>query len=285
MIIFHYTFNIINILAMNLSKIYYCRECRPSHHLLIKNAKNAILENPRNMPAHTGDLGMAVMKDYVFKNVIKKPEDFGHIGRIASETSKVWKKARVLNIAFLHGDKDVINRVIRHAKEWMEYANIELNFKPGKKPTDVRITFDKNDGSWSYVGTEILSIAQKDPTMNLGWLTPSTDDLEYRRVVLHEFGHTLACIHEHERPDAGIPWNKPKVYEYYKEADGWSKEEVDAQVFDQYDASLIRGTKIDRHSIMMYPVPADLTTGGYTVGWNNSLSELDKKYIAKLYKK
>lgn len=51
--------------------------------------------------------------------------------------------------------------------------------------------------------------------MNYGWLYPDTPDQEYSRVVLHEFGHALGAIHEHQHPEAAIPWDKPKVYEYY----------------------------------------------------------------------
>jgi len=84
------------------------------------------------------------------------------------------------------------------------------------------------------------------------------------------FGHTLACIHEHERPDAAYHGTSQKSIEYYKETDGWSKEDVDAQVFDQIRCQPDPRDKDRPAFIMMYPVPADLTTGGYTVGWNNA---------------
>ena len=47
--------------------------------------------------------------------------------------------------------------------------------------------------------------------MNYGWLTPDSDDDELRRVVLHEFGHALGLIHEHQNPEGGIEWNEPAV--------------------------------------------------------------------------
>jgi len=47
---------------------------------------------------------------------------------------------------------------------------------------------------------------QKVPTMNFGWLNEDSDEDEYSRVVLHEFGHSLSCIHEHQHPANGIPW-------------------------------------------------------------------------------
>jgi hypothetical protein len=269
---------------MNLSSIRYCRECRASHHQSIKNLKNAFLEKPANLPRGLSGTDRNILEDYAHKNIIKKPMHFASLSRMATEIKTEWKTGRVLTVSFMGGQKAVKDRLTRHAKIWMEHANIILDFTPRRSPGDIRIAF-KDDGSWSFVGTQILSIDKTEPTMNFGWLTPTLDDLEYNRVVLHEFGHSLGCIHEHERPDNGIPWDKPKVYAYYKQSDDWSREEVDQQVFDKYDMSLIRTNKLDKRSIMMYPVPNELTKGNYEIGWNNGLSEGDKKFIDKLYPK
>lgn len=270
---------------MKISDIYYCRECRVSHHRTIKDLKNSFLERPGNLRGIVSKKDRGILEDYAHKNIIKKSEHFTSLSRMATEISKEWKNGRRLTVSFMGGKKQVKDRIIRHAKIWMDYANIEFDFTPGKKPGDIRIAFDTGDGSWSLMGTEILSEDRSKPTMNFGWLTPTTDDLEYNRVVLHEFGHSLGCIHEHERPDNGIPWDKPKVYAYYKQTDGWTKEEVDEQVFSKYDITQIRANKLDKKSIMMYPVPEKLTKGDFHIGWNNGLSAEDKKFIAKLYPK
>ena len=71
-----------------------------------------------------------------------------------------------------------------------------------------------------------MDIPQNEPTMNYGWLAPDNDDEEGPRVVTHEFGHALGCIHEHQNPP-GLIWNKRVVYEYYmKPPNNWTKEEV-----------------------------------------------------------
>jgi hypothetical protein len=184
----------------------------------------------------------------------------------------------------LGGNKVVKDRIKKHAKEWMKFANIELDFKIRKKPADIRISFDMDDGSWSFVGTDNIIVPTNEPTMNYGWLGPKTSDEEYHRTVLHEFGHALGCIHEHQNNNGSIPWDKPKAYKFYAQQ-GWTKEEVDEQVFAKYDADSIRGTAIDKQSIMMYPIPNSITIGDYIVGWNSNLSEEDKTFIGKMYPK
>ena len=270
---------------MDFSKIYYCRECRASHHKAIKNLKNAVLESPRNMPENITPKTRGILEDYAHKNIVKKPEDVVHLSRMAVERKKEWERGRVLTVSFIGGNKTVKERLKRHAQRWSDYANIFFEFNHRQKVADVRISFNTKDGSWSEVGTDLLSADKADATMNFGWLTPLLNDEEFRQVVLHEFGHTLGCIHEHSRPDNGIPWNKPKVYEYYKESDGWNKDEVDDQVFYKYDKNIIRGSKLDKKSIMMYAVPEELTVGRYSIPFNSDLSREDKVYIGKLYPK
>ena len=266
---------------MDLKQIRYCRECRVSHHLKIKNVKNSFLENPANVRG-MNTRSLRVLEDYAHKNVIKNEESVVRLTRMATEIAVEWKPGRVIHVSFIGGNKTVKERLIGHANRWMDYANIVFDFKDRNKAGDIRIAFH-DDGSWSEMGTAALSAPKNKPTMNVGWLMPRLDDEEYSRVVLHEFGHALGCIHEHERPDNGIPWDKSKVYEYYAESDGWSPEEVDSQVFSYYDRDLIRASKVDRKSIMMYAVPNELTKGNYQIGWNTDFSPADKKFIAKAY--
>ena len=268
---------------MDLSRIYYCRECRASHHRAIRNLKNAVLESPRNIPAHIDARNRNILEDYAHKNRVKKPEHMGSLARMAIERNKEWSPGRVLTVSFIGGNRTVKERLIRHAQRWSAFANIVFDFTPRKKPGDIRISFRKKSGSWSEVGTDLLSVDKSEPTMNFGWLTPLLNDEEFGQVVLHEFGHSLGCIHEHSRPDAGIPWDKPKVYAYYKESDDWTPEEVDDQVFYRYDKSMIRCTRFDDRSIMMYAIPNILTKGDYEVPFNSDLSKSDKVYIARLY--
>ena len=64
-----------------------------------------------------------------------------------------------------------------------------------------RIDSGDQSGYWSYLGTDILSIAAGEPTMNLQEFSMDTPESEFHRVVRHETGHAL---YEQGRPQAWL---------------------------------------------------------------------------------
>lgn len=203
--------------------------------------------------------------------------------RLAIDTGRLWEPGQTLRVSFMDGHPAVHERVRFYARQWTEHANIHLDFC-SDPAAEIRVAFNADDGSWSYIGVDALDIASGQPTMNLGWLTPESDEAECARVVLHEFGHALGCIHEHQSPAAAIPWNEEAVYEFFGgEPNCWSREEVYANIFLLYQHSHMRASVFDPLSIMLYAIPPELTQGGYTVGWNSALSEQDKLFIAEAY--
>lgn len=195
---------------------------------------------------------------------------------------KKWAAGRTLRVRFLDGAATIQGRVREMAMEWTKYANLDLAF--GSDPdAEIRISFAADPGSWSFIGTDNLSIPKNRPTMNFGWLRTNSSDDEYSRVVKHEFGHALGMIHEHQHPEANIPWDKEAVYNYYMTSQGWTKAEVDTNLFQKYSTASTQFSAYDPSSIMHYPVDESLTIGSYSVGWNTQLSATDKSFIATVY--
>jgi hypothetical protein len=205
----------------------------------------------------------------------------GPVAEMAIEVHKRWEPGKRLKIRFLDGDPSVQQRVVNLAKQWEQHANIELDFGTHSDAA-IRISFTR-EGSWSAVGTDVRFFRPNEPTMNYGWLTPSSTDAEFSRVVLHEFGHALGAIHEHQSPGAGvIPWDKEAVYAYYARQ-GWSRSRVDHNIFNRYSATSTNFSTFDRESIMLYAIADELTIGSYAVGWNRILSATDKSFMRSNY--
>jgi len=93
-------------------------------------------------------------------------------------------------------------------KEWEQYANLKFQFITGRTAT-VRISFDDDPksprgGSWSYIARDIEGIPSSRATMNYGWVSKSREITEKDKgVILHEFGHTMGLLHEHQSSRRG----------------------------------------------------------------------------------
>ena len=120
--------------------------------------------------------------------------------------------------------------------------------------------------------------------MNFGWLPAGTSDIELRRVVLHEFGHALGLIHEHQNPQGGIKWNEPAVIaDLSGPPNKWDKATIRSNVLNHYPAQDVTAAPVDKRSIMMYPIPKAWTLDGFSAGMNGDLSQADIDFIKANY--
>ncbi|WP_273444479.1 M12 family metallopeptidase [Neolewinella agarilytica] len=193
-----------------------------------------------------------------------------------------WSVGSTLTVKFFGGSSYLQDQVMRYAREWTQYANV--NFRVVSSGTaDIRVSFTQNGASWSMVGTSSAHTDQNRPSMNFGWLNDRTSDYEIKRTVLHEFGHALGLLHEHQNPAGGIPWDEAAVYDHYWRTQGWDRQMTYNNVMATAERDATQYSAYDRASIMHYPVAAQLTGGRYEVGMNSELSETDKMYIARMY--
>ena len=236
-----------------------------------ESVANAIRSNPRN-----GSLAIPA------GNVSFGPST-GPL-QLASYTRKFWKAGQELNISFSAGTKWQKDKVQEIAPQWCQYANIKFNFTQSGTP-DILIDFNPTKGSWSYLGTDCTYFSSKgQPSMNLGWIIDQKPEADIRQVILHEFGHALGAVHEHQNPTVTIPWNKEVVYkELGGEPNKWDKDTVDNAMFTKYSTQDVQATMFDGDSIMLYYYPANWTTDGKGTNYNTSLSDRDKSYIQFCY--
>ncbi len=255
---------------MSTSAIRACIDRSLPDELLLESMRHSVAENPLNAPV----LNRRMLPPGVMPDV---PQQY-----LAAITGKLWKPGRTLRVRFLDGDPQVQERIPPFVHTWSRYANLKFVFTDDPE-AEIRVSF-QSQGSWSYIGTDALVIPKNQPTLNFGWLTRSLGDDEYSRVVTHEFGHVLGCIHEHQNPSGNIPWDKEAVYDFYQGPPNyWTRDQVDLNIFMRYEADITQFSEFDPHSIMLYPIPNELTLGDFEVGWNRVLSETDQRYATALY--
>ena len=173
-------------------------------------------------------------------------------------------------------------------------------WKPGQKGK-ITLTFGDQmcagcdpSAAWSHIGNNSTS---EFPSMNLGFMDPPWEDFEFNGqvhkfeefenaqrnycdssdpsscwdgwvpgcTVIHEFGHALGMMHEHQNNlfnSNEINLNKDAVIEYYKNI-GMGEAEATTNVLERYECTEgnceYAGSKYDPKSIMLYYLPK--TTG------------------------
>jgi hypothetical protein len=211
-----------------------------------------------------------------------------NVARMALIDQKKWEDGFTLRCKFLDGDSTQRDTAQEKAKIWEQYANVKIQFGDDSD-AEIRISFQADSGSWSAIGTDCMIstyFPSYQPTMNFGWLRDDTPDDEWERVVVHEFGHALGCIHEHQSPTEKLKWDEGAVYEAFSGPPNyWSKQEIDHNILEKYSPEGISATRFDRDSIMLYQFDASLFKDHKGTSLNTHLSDQDKQMIGRMYPK
>ena len=251
--------------------------CTPRHlppEKLVAAAKTAVAVNPLNHAPVERLSG-------VMRGFMSSPE------RIAVVTTKYWGLQGVsLTVKFMDNPPtDLRKRLLQHMNAWAKTANVK--FVETTSDAQVRVAREggADGGYWSYVGTDILHIPKSKQTMNLEGFTMQMPESEFHRVVRHETGHTLGFPHEHMRRGLVAKLDVAKTIAYFERTQGWSEDEVRAQVLTPIEESTLRGTSVDSKSIMCYQLPGEITLNGKPIIGGIDIDTKDFHFAGLIYPK
>ena len=236
-------------------------------------AKSAIAINPANAPA-----------TYMLR--LAAPDAVIPPLHLAIITSKYWGSSGVrLTVGFLDAPPaDLKARILSHMNAWGTWSNVQ--FAGTETDPQVRIARTAGSGYWSYIGTDIYHIPANQPTMNLDSFTMTVPDSEFHRVIRHETGHTLGFPHEHTRQEIVNRIDRKKAIQYFMTTQGWSENQVIAQVLTPLDHSaLIATAQADVNSIMCYWLPASIMQDSVAVDGGTDIDAQDAQFASTVYPK
>jgi len=199
-----------------------------------------------------------------------------------NDLTLLWEPGQEVWIKFMGGSQFQRNKVKEIASQWTNYANLKFIFKQ-QGYAHIRIGFKNYDGNWSLIGRNATRRSQSKATMNID-LDFNNSESDWKRIVLHEFGHALGLVHEHQNPcDNPIKFTSYQdVIEFYKENQGWDEAKIRHNVLNK----IVNSTycwPFDKASIMLYSINSTIRRDKTELLTNYKLSPADKAFIQFLY--
>jgi hypothetical protein len=251
-----------------------------------------------------------VLPDYLNRRIIAdEPEQaFSDLARTRGVArgvivgTKRWDSGVPIRVCFFGGNRELRRNIVAVASGWEQQgAPVSFDFGDRADPAlcrsnqryDIRIGYTQL-GYWSMIGQDsLVHVGQLEQSMNFQRFDISPPDAEeFRRVVLHEFGHALGFYHEHQQDRQGCEneFNWPVVYSYLAgPPNGWSEETINFNLrARRYIAGEIT-SDFNVESIMLYAFPVKFYKKGelsrcYSRG-NSTLSQGDGQLLRDAYGK
>jgi len=159
----------------------------------------------------------------------------------------------------------------------------------GPSTADIRIDFG-DQRFYSLVGNRANSVPTYEETMSLGDIHKRRYEIrEFNRLVLHEFGHALGLLHEHQSPNvncaAQLLMDKVKN-KLTKPPYKWSEKEIEKN-FEQAAYEAVEASAYDPKSVMNYSLEAEYyQNASQNVCYhapNFEISEQDRNFARAIY--
>lgn len=266
--------------------------CNTHHHPDLQASYDAALrENPANA---------AITPSYLTDD--QQATDVQ--SRIVTSFTKYWARGRTLRIRFLGPIPAFLQQIFFDtACKWLPHVNLKFVLVEAGD-AEIRISLDSKL-HLSAVGTDALLGFHEQGIATMYFdLTRLIDtskliatqgrafdkfnfvqylSADFERTVLHEFGHALGAEHEHQHPDAHIPWDEQAVLKYFA-VEGVTPAFVRQNILDKYEAADFSYSAYDPESVMHYNVQQQHTLGDFQIdNTGKGLSIKDKEFMSFIY--
>ena len=249
-------------------------------------------KNNRLLRKEIEETELANLLNENLKNIIKdksmflSQDNYEKLYEFAALLYNKWNK-KVLRVKFI-GKMDYESEIINAFIEWSEHTGIEFQYTENIGDSDIRISLESNSGHWSFIERQAEHTSLEDKaTVNFDPIDFMVLDSKSRYgIILHEIGHSLGLLHEHQKENSPIDWNREKVYEDCLSWYNWDRDMVDHNIFNSYNSNdLFYSKEFDSSSIMIYAIPKGWSSNYLINEVNTSLSSTDKKFAKAYYSK
>lgn len=280
-------------------------------------------------------MSTGVKKCKTFNSLAKSSKYKGHGQaqlRAAVLRDILWNKGQALHVGFMDDTlarnaqgqqikaSDWVKTVVQKTWEPVMKGLLTFVFHPeiygsnvsmirqvnGGKGLDILISFrGASDEAWSELGIQSKSATSNgQASMTLGWLDDGSPSAAYPpggsgSVVIHEFGHALGLIHEHQNP-CGTPinwvWNptpnsagqvtddNSPGLRTIKAGTGWDAQTIYEQIINLEKSPSLYGGAYDPTSVMHYFFDKSWTKDGRGGNMLNlKISPTDAAFVQYVY--